>query len=86
MKRAFDYKQPPSPRRPLKIYAFDPMLGRRPAGRITIDIPNEPGLEPGPRGERVQVIDYDGVNRCFYAPVNLNDAGVLMQNGLEPTQ
>jgi hypothetical protein len=86
MKRAFDYKQPPSTRRPLKIYAFDPMLGRRSAGRITIDIPNEGTLQPGPRGERIEVIDYDGVNRCFYAPVNLNDEAILMQDGLEPTE
>ncbi len=86
MKRAFHYKQPPSTRRPLKIYAFDPMLGRRSAGRITIDIPNESDLKPGPRGERVEVIDYDGVNKCFYAPVNLNDEAILMQDGLEPTE
>ena len=85
MKRSFNYKEPPSARRPLKIYAFDPMLGRRAAGRITIDLPNEP-LRPGPQGERIQVIDYDGVNRCFYAPIDLNDEAILMQNGLDPTE
>jgi hypothetical protein len=86
MKRSFSYKQPAPSRRPLKIYAFDPMLGRRAAGRITIDIPNEPGLKPGPTGERIHVVDYDGVNRCFYSPVDLNDAAILMDNGLEPTE
>lgn len=86
MIRQFDYRQPPSPRRPLKVYAFDPMLGRRAGGRITIDIPNETPLEKGPVGERIQVIDYDGVSRVLYTPVNLNDEAVLMQNGLEPTE
>lgn len=86
MKRSFSYTQPPSPRRPLKVYAFDPMIGRRQGGRITIDIPNETSLKPGPAGERIQVIDYDGANEIFYAPVNLNDEAILMQNGLEPTE
>lgn len=85
MKRSFHYQQPPPARRPLKIFAFDPMLGRRPGGRITIDIANEP-IDPGPRGSRVEVIDYDGASRLFYAPVNLNDGGILMQNGLDPTE
>lgn len=86
MKRSFDYKQPPSTRRPLKIYAFDPMLGRRQGGRITIDIPNETNLQKGPIGERIEVVDYDGVNKVFYASVNLADEAILMQNGLEPTE
>jgi hypothetical protein len=86
MKRSFNYEQPASARRPLKVYAFDPMLGRRQGGRITIDIPNEIDLQKGPVGERIEVIDYDAVNRVFYAPINLNDQAVLMQNGLEPTE
>ena len=86
MARTADYEQPPATRRPLKVFAFDPMLGRRPGGRITIDIPNELELKPGPMGARVQVIDYDGANDCFYTPVNLNDKAILMQNGLEPTE
>ncbi len=86
MKRSFDYKQPPSTRRPLKVYAFDPMLGRRQGGRITIDVPNETNLQKGPVGERIEVVDYDGVNKVFYASVNLSDEAILMQNGLEPTE
>jgi hypothetical protein len=70
----------------LKVFAFDPMLGRRSGGRITIDIPNETDLKPGPRGSRIEVIDYDGANHCFYTPVNLNDSAILMQNGLDPTE
>jgi hypothetical protein len=72
-------------RRPLKIFASDPMLARTRGNRITIDIPNEL-LRPGPQGSRFEVIDYDGVNDCFYPPVDLNDAAILMQGGLEPTE
>ena len=32
----------PPVRRPLKIYAYDPMLGRLPLHRITLDVLNEP--------------------------------------------
>ncbi len=60
----------PPVRRPLKIYAYDPMLGRK----------------PGPRGSRVEVLDYDGIADCFYEPVNLDDPALLMQGGLEPTE
>ena len=86
MKRSFDFKQPAAPRRPLKIYAFDPMIGRREGGRITIDIPNETNLKAGPRGGRISVIDYDGANDVFYSPVDLDDPAILMQNGLNPTE
>jgi hypothetical protein len=84
--RTSDYKQPAATRRPLKVFAFDPMLGRRPGGRITLDIPNESDLKPGPMGARIQVVDYDGANDCFYTPVNLNDTSILMQGGLDPTE
>ena len=76
---------PPPARRPLKIFAFDPMLGRTAGNKITIDIPNEK-LSPGPQGERLEVIDYDGPNKCFYPPINLDDPIILMQGGLEPTE
>jgi hypothetical protein len=72
-------------RRPLKIFAFDPMRGRAPLNTLTLQIANEP-LLPGPQGARVRVIDYDGASRCFYEPVDLNDSAILMQGGLEPTE
>jgi hypothetical protein len=72
-------------RRPLRIFASDPMLARTPGNRITIEIPNEP-LQPGPVGSRFEVIDYDGAQDCFYPPVDLNDPVILMQSGLEPTE
>jgi hypothetical protein len=78
-------EQPPAARRPLKIYAFDPMLGRMPLHRITIDVKNEP-LRRGPAGSRIVVVDYDGAKGCFYEPVDLNDPAILMQSGLEPSE
>jgi hypothetical protein len=57
--------EPPA-RRPLKIFAFDPMLARLDSTRvISIKVTNEP-LRPGPQGSRIEVIDYDGVNKCLY--------------------
>ncbi|HEX8473250.1 MAG TPA: hypothetical protein VF666_04400 [Pyrinomonadaceae bacterium] len=76
----------PPTRRPLKIFAFDPMLGRAANQRITIEIANEPDLQIGPRGSRVEVIDYDGANKCYYTPVDLNAPGVLMRGGLDPNE
>jgi hypothetical protein len=75
----------PPVRRPLKIYAFDPMLGRAPFSTLTVEIANEP-LRPGPAGARIRVVDYDGGSRCFYVPVDLDDPAILMQGGLEPTE
>lgn len=72
-------------RRPLKIFAFDPMLGRAARNRITIDVANEP-LAPGPVGSRLEVVDYDASNRLVYPAVDLNDPAVLMASGLDPTE
>jgi hypothetical protein len=73
------------PRRPLKIFASDPMLGRTAGNRITVDVTNE-SLRPGPQGARLEVIDYDGAHQRFYPPVNLDDPAILMGGGLDPTE
>jgi len=73
------------PRRHIKIFAKDPMAGRTAGNRVTIDIPNE-YLSPGPMGERIAVIDYDGVHKCFYPPIDLDEKALLMQNGLDPAE
>ncbi|MBL0121652.1 MAG: hypothetical protein IPP88_02630 [Betaproteobacteria bacterium] len=76
----------PAPtRRPLKIFAVDPMLGKTFGNRAKVDIVNEP-LQPGPIGHRIAVIDYDGTRKTFYEPVNLDDAAILMQGGLDPSE
>jgi len=72
-------------RRPLKIFASDPMLGRTAGNRITVDVANE-ALRPGPQGARVEVIDHDGAHGRFYPPVNLDDPAILMEGGLDPTE
>ncbi len=72
-------------RRPLRIFASDPMRANDPGSRITIDVLNE-ALNPGPQGSRFEVIDYDGVRDCFYRPVNLDDPAILMRGGLEPIE
>ena len=72
-------------RRPLQIFAFDPMIARTQRRKMTLDIANEP-LEPGPQGSRVQVIDYDGALKKLYEPVNLDDHSVLMNDGLSPSE
>lgn len=73
------YVQAQPARRPLKIFASDPMLGRTAGNRITVEIANEP-LLPGPYGARLEVIDYDGAHRRFYPPVNLDDPAIRVPN------
>ena len=72
-------------RRPLKIFASDPMAGYTAGNRITISVPND-YVGPGPCGERLEVIDFDGAHRCFYPPIDLDDDGVLMRSGLDPAE
>jgi hypothetical protein len=72
-------------RRPLKIFAFDPMRGRDPVNVISVDVENE-DLLAGPQGARVRVIDYDATHRRYHAPVDLDDPTILMQGGLYPSE
>ena len=72
--------------RTLQIFAFDPMLGRTTENRLTVTIANERNLAPGPRGRRVEVIDYDSTHKTYYEPIDLNQPSILMQGGLEPTE
>lgn len=72
-------------RRPLKIFAFDPLSGNTAGNIAIVDIPNEE-LGLGPAGERIKVIDYDGSYKRFYAPVNLNEGSILMRNGMDPSE
>jgi hypothetical protein len=62
-----------TPTRCLTIFAQDPSVKR--AGRIVrtqVTIPNE-DLDPGPRGYRVQVIDYDTTTQTLYKPFQLGN-------------
>lgn len=72
-------------KRPLKIYASDPMAGRTFGNRARIEIDNEL-LAPGPSGARLEVVDYDGATGVYYEPVDLDHPNILMQGGLDPAE
>ncbi len=67
----------------VKVFAYDPQLGRRRRNRIALEIPDEP-LEPGPQGRLVRVVDYDGGSGRFYAPIHLDEPQLRAAGGLEP--
>ena len=71
--------------RPLKCYAFDPSQGKFFGNEMTLEVKYEK-LLPGPIGERVAVIDYDGQNKRFYKPVDLDHPKLLIRSGLNPTE
>lgn len=71
--------------RPLRIYAFDPTLGRRFGNHMTVNVPDE-DLRPGPRGYSIEVIDYDATRQRYYEPVDLDQQEVLLQGGLAPSE
>jgi hypothetical protein len=72
-------------RRPLKIFASDPMTGRNLGNRARVDVENE-RLEAGPHGQRLMVVDFNATTGKYYPPVNLDDPALLMQGGLDPTE
>ncbi|WP_140885280.1 gluzincin family metallopeptidase [Muricoccus nepalensis] len=60
---------------------------------ITVRIPSErdprtgePTLRPGPVGEYVEVVDVDPASGLAYAPVNLDEAAILAEDGLPPSE
>jgi hypothetical protein len=73
-------------RRLLRAYAFDPLSTRLSGDFLTIDIPFETDLRPGPSGRLLQVVDYDAVRDLWYLPIDLNDPAVLAQSGMHPTE
>lgn len=84
-----------SPRR-LRVFAFDPATGNQYANRrvreLTISLPWE--LDPvdrsrqflGPRGEYLEVVDFDPASGAFYQPIDLNEPALLLSDGLEPSE
>ncbi len=62
-------------------------MSTRLSGRfLTVDIPYETGLTPGPQGELLAVVDFDPVRKAWYALVDLNDRFILAQDGLRPSE
>jgi hypothetical protein len=76
----------PTPRRRrLRTFAFDPMSTRLSGRFLTVSVPYETGLAKGPQGRLLQVVDYDPVRQSWYALVDLDDAFILAQDGLPPS-
>lgn len=83
--------QPPNPvARRLRIYAYDPSLGRDldtvGLNETLISVRWEADLAPGPVGEYLEVVDIDPASGCGYAPVDLNDPRLLASDGLRPSE
>ncbi|OYW76774.1 MAG: hypothetical protein B7Z37_07220 [Verrucomicrobia bacterium 12-59-8] len=80
---------PQPPFRELQGYSVDPSLETRLDTRlvshVTFHLPWEL-LEPGPKGEYLEVIDVDPPSRCCYEPVNLDHPCILAQGGLPPSE
>jgi len=72
--------------RTLKVYALDPSAGNYVGNVMSLRIRWERNLKPGPVGRRLAVIDYDGANKCYYPPVDLDDYRILARGGLDPSE
>ena len=76
--------------RMLRIFAFDPAISAQydtaSIAEITIAIPWEKNLLAGPIGEYIEVVDIDPASSAFYKPIELNDARILAQDGLAPSE
>lgn len=75
-------------RRPLRIFAFDPMLSRAGDHRVTVEVPYRTieRTEHSFRDDRLEVVDYDAATCRYYRPVDLNNAEIAMAQGLEPLE
>ena len=86
----------PPPRRRLRIFALDPTIAKNldsvSVYEATVSVPwddlptTETGLQPGPVGEYLEVVDVDPATRRVYDPVDLNDRSLLAQDGLAPSE
>jgi hypothetical protein len=78
------------PFRRLRGYAFDPSMSLKldtaSINQRIFNIPWESELQPGPRGEYVEVVDFDPASGCWYEPVDLNGPNLLAQDGHPPSE
>src|SRR5437764_5939016 len=86
--RSMDIDDPVT--RPLKAYAFDPSAGKLLGNEMSMPVRYQK-LEPGPvvrdyARDAIAVIDYDGANKRYYTPVNLDDPKILIRGGLDPDE
>ena len=83
------------PERRLKVFAFDPSTAsvyeNKSIRHLAIGLPWEMDPIPdgtpfvGPRGEYIEVIDFDPSSGVFYHPVDINDPKTRPTGGLAPT-
>ncbi len=78
-----DLEQPAVRR--LRVYALDPSAGNYIGNVMTINVRWE-DVRPGPIGQDIAVVDYDGANKRYYPPVDLNDHRILAREGLDPSE
>ncbi len=80
--------KPPS--RSLRVYAFDPSLDldieKVTINQVVARVRWEENLEKGPKGEYIEVIDIDPASKVYYEPVDLNELGILAQQGCAPSE
>jgi hypothetical protein len=76
----------PPPVRTLKVYGLDPSAGNYIGNVMSVKIKWEDDLKPGPVGRKIAVVDYDGANKRYYPPVDLDDARILARGGLSPSE
>lgn len=73
----------------LRGYSLDPGFSTRldtaRINEVVYRIPFEP-VEPGPRGEYVEVMDFDPASNCWYEPVDLASEEIASQQGLAPSE
>jgi hypothetical protein len=75
-------------RRPLRIFAFDPMVARAGDHRVTVEIPYRP-IKHDERSfgdDRLEVVDYDASTHTYFRAVELDDPKIAMTQGLEPLE
>jgi hypothetical protein len=89
VKLAMDPPVPKPVSRKLRVFAFDPLLGYTTdlleINQTILDVAWE-GLQPGPVGEYIEVVDVDPSTGCCYAAVDLNHPTALSQSGLSPSE
>lgn len=83
--------KPPKPiYRRLRVYAYDPSLSTKletlGINEAILNVQWEDNLQPGPVGEYLEVVDVDPASQCAYAPVDLNDPHLLVQDGIPPSE
>jgi hypothetical protein len=78
-------RRTPFPRRPLRIYLFDPL--RRPGlpTLVTATVDGAP-LSSGPRDARLEVVDYDATRGVYHPPVDLETREALLNGGVDPDE